>query len=119
MTVKPDWGFAMNFEAVPPASLTPDELAEYAGAYYSDEIDSVYNVKLDGGKLTLTRKKNDPLTLEPAFEDAFTTGPFFGLARFERDREGRITGFRLFAGRIRNFQFVKQVSDSGASRGNR
>lgn len=118
MTVKPETGFPMIFEAVPPASLTPAEMADYAGAYYSEEIDSVYTVKFDGSKLTLVRKKNDPMTLEPAFEDAFVTGPFFGVARFDRDSSGRITGFKLFAGRIRNFQFVKQISDNGA-RGNR
>jgi CubicO group peptidase (beta-lactamase class C family) len=114
MTVKPEAGFPMIFEAVPPASLTAAEMADYVGAYYSEEIDSVYTVKLDGGKLVLKRKKNDPMTLDPAFEDAFVTGQFFGIARFERDSSGRVTGFRLFAGRIRNFQFVKQVSDNGA-----
>lgn len=118
MTVKPEWGFAMHFEAVAPASLTPEEMAQYEGAYYSDEIDSVYNVKLDGGRLILTRKKNAPITLEPAFEDAFVTGPFFGVARFDRDRENRVTGFHLFSGRIRNFKFVRQISDNEA-RGNR
>lgn len=118
MTVKPESGITMIFEAVPPASLTPAEMNDYVGSYYSPEIDSVYNVKMDGGRLIMTRKKNDPITLDPAFEDAFVTAPSFGVIRFDRDQQSHITGFRLFAGRIRNFQFVKQVSDS-AARSNR
>ncbi len=87
---------------------TPAQLSEYAGAYYSEEIDSTYTIALDNERLTLRRKKYPAAVLQPIFKDAFTVSPGLGTLRIDRDEQGRIAGFTLFAGRIRNFRFVKK-----------
>ena len=96
----------ITMEAMPPADTT--KLNEYEGAYYSEEIDSTYRVTLKDGALTVTRKKAAPTPLTPMFRDAFGSPGILGMFRFTRDAQNRVNGFRLSAGRIRNFHFVKQ-----------
>ncbi|HEX4950326.1 MAG TPA: hypothetical protein VFZ34_26915, partial [Blastocatellia bacterium] len=97
----------MVFDAVPPADAA--QLSQFVGSYYSDEIDSTYRVTLKDDKLMLTRKKADPLTLQPVFRDAFATLSILGTVRFTRDAQNRVNGFTLHAGRIRSFKFIKRA----------
>jgi CubicO group peptidase (beta-lactamase class C family) len=98
----------INYEAVKSGVSAAEQLAEYAGAYYSDEIDSIYRIAVNEGKLTLVRKKFPPLTLQAAFMDGFTTGSLLGNIQFTRDQQQRVSGFIASGGRVRNFKFVKQ-----------
>jgi CubicO group peptidase (beta-lactamase class C family) len=97
------------YEAVNSAAPTVAQLAEYAGAYYSDEIDSTYRVAVEEGKLKLLRKKFPPVPLQAAFTDAFTTGSLLGTIKFTRDRQQHVIGFIASGGRIRNLRFEKQL----------
>ncbi len=108
LKIIPDGRKPVVFEAVEAASPTTTQLPEYAGAYYSAEIDSVYNVEVDGDKLVLKRKKYKPVSFLPAFKDAFTN-IVLGTVRFTRDNQNRINGFIASSGRIRNFRFSKQI----------
>jgi CubicO group peptidase (beta-lactamase class C family) len=96
----------IKMDAMPPADIS--KLSEYEGAYYSEEIDSMYRVALKDGNLVVTRKKAGPTQLTPRFRDAFGSPGILGVFRFTRDAQNRVNGFRLSAGRIRNFLFVKQ-----------
>jgi CubicO group peptidase (beta-lactamase class C family) len=96
----------MTMEAMLPADAS--RLSEYEGAYYSEEIDSTYRVALKDNHLVVTRKKAEPIQLTPRFRDAFSSPGILGVFRFTRDAQNRVNGFRLSAGRIRNFLFVKQ-----------
>jgi CubicO group peptidase (beta-lactamase class C family) len=97
------------FDAMPPANSTPAQLAEYAGSFYSGEIDAIYKVALKDDKLELTRKKAAAVILQPIFRDAFSTLSILGTIRFTRDAQNRVNGFILSSGRIRSFKFVKRV----------
>jgi hypothetical protein len=97
------------YEAVKAAAPTAEQLTEYAGAYYSDEIDSIYRIAVQDGKLTLLRKKFPPLTLQATFTDAFSSDSLLGIIRFTRDQHQRVNGFIADGGRVRNFKFVKQA----------
>lgn len=97
------------FEATEVVSPSSAQLAEYAGAYVSEEIDPVYRVTLEGEKLTLVRLKHKPDTLRPAVRDVFTGE--IGTVRFNRDPgNGHVSGFVLNTGRIQNFHFVKRAN---------
>ena len=96
----------MTMDAMPPADTS--KLSEYEGTYYSEEIDSTYRVTLKDGNLVVTRKKAGPTQLTPRFRDAFSSPGILGMFRFTRDAQNHVNGFRLSAGRIRNFLFVKQ-----------
>jgi len=106
LTLKLEGRKPITMDAMPPADTS--KLSEYEGAYYSEEIDSTYRVTLKDGALTVTRKKAAPTLLTPRFRDAFGSLGILGLFRFTRDAQNHVNGFRLSAGRIRNFHFVKQ-----------
>ncbi len=106
LTVNVEGRAPLIFAAVPPAETS--KLSEFEGMYYSEEIDSTYRITVNDGKLVVTRKKAGPIPLTPAFRDAFSSLSILGTFRFTRDAQHRVNGFRLSAGRIRNFRFVKQ-----------
>jgi CubicO group peptidase (beta-lactamase class C family) len=93
------------FEATEP--ISPEAgLAEYVGAYTSEEIDPMYRIVLSGEKLSLVRLKHKADTLRPAVRDVFTGE--IGTVRFVRDANAHVSGFVLNAGRIQNFHFTKR-----------
>jgi CubicO group peptidase (beta-lactamase class C family) len=101
-------GQPLVYEATEGASPSGAELADYAGAYVSAEIDPVYRIVLDGDKLSLVRLKHEAEILRPAVRDVFTGE--IGTVRFVRDANGHVAGFVLNAGRILNFRFTKRVN---------
>jgi CubicO group peptidase (beta-lactamase class C family) len=86
---------------------TGAEMADYAGQYVSEEIDPIYRIVLNDKSLMLMRLKNKPDQLRPRVRDVFSGE--IGTVRFTRDPNGRISGFILNAGRIRNFRFAKKT----------
>ena len=82
---------------------TAAELAEYAGQYLSDEIEPIYRMVVQDGRLFLERLKSRPAPLVPAIKDLFTN-PLANI-RFVRDAQGKVAGFILNRGRVLNFRF--------------
>jgi CubicO group peptidase (beta-lactamase class C family) len=101
-------GKSDSFEAASPFVPTGPELAEYAGAFVSEEIDPLYRIIVQEGNLTLARLKNKNDTLRPAVRDVFTGD--IGTVRFTRDANQHISGFILNAGRIQNFRFSRRTN---------
>ena len=103
-----DGGKPESYEAVTVFDPTAAQLAEYPGAFVSQEIDPIYRISIQDGKLTLDRLKHKPDTLRPAMRDVFVGD--IGTVRFTRDGNQHISGFILDAGRIRNFQFTRKAN---------
>ena len=96
------------YEAVAVFDPTAAQLAEYTGAFVSQEIDPVYRISLQDGKLALIRLKHKPDTLGPAMRDAFVGE--IGTLRFTRDANQQVSGFILDAGRVQNLQFTRKTN---------
>ena len=96
----------LSFERAPEFRPAAELLAEYAGEYRSPEMEPVYRLVAQGGKLVLKRLKARPEPLQPLAPDLFQVP--LGTLRFVRDPGGRVTGMLLNAGRVRNFRFAKQ-----------
>ena len=101
-------GKPQSYEAVAAFDPTAAQLAEYTGAFVSQEIDPVYRISLQDGKLTLLRLRHKPDTLWPAMRDAFVGE--IGTLRFTRDANQQVSGFILDAGRIQNLQFTRKTN---------
>ena len=86
--------------ARPPAA----ELATFAGTYTSDELGATYMITATDTALDFRTRTNRPVTLSPAYADAFT-GPF--LVEFTRDQGGRPSGLLISTGRARKIRFEK------------
>lgn len=102
---------AQVFDAATLATPTAAELAAYAGTYVSDELQTTYTLRVDGGRLLLQRRIGEPVALRPTVRDAFlTTGGGLGSVGlvFHRDSSGAVTGFSIQAGRVRNIGFIRR-----------
>jgi CubicO group peptidase (beta-lactamase class C family) len=102
-----DGGKPQIYESVTTVDPTAGQLAEYTGSFVSEEIDPVYRIALQDGKLGLLRLKHKPDTLRPATQDVFVGE--IGTVRFTRDGNQHISGFVLDAGRVQNFKFTKKT----------
>jgi CubicO group peptidase (beta-lactamase class C family) len=98
---------AETFVAVEAASPTPAQLADFAGTFYSEELDTTYRLAVEGEKLSLAQKGRPARALTPTTRDAFI-GSGGGMFEFQRDAQGRVTGFVVHAGRIRNVGFSRR-----------
>ncbi len=98
---------AETFVAVEPASPSVAQLAEFTGAYYSDELDTTYRFAVENEKLTVRQKGQEPRALTPTTRDAFI-GLGGGTFEFQRDAQGRVSGFLVQAGRIRGVTFTRR-----------
>jgi len=89
-----------------PPALTEDQLKEYAGTYYSEELDVFYAIVREDTSLVLQRKKFSDSTLRVREIDSFSSGSY--RINFIRNEENKITGFTITTGRVRNLRFDKK-----------
>jgi CubicO group peptidase (beta-lactamase class C family) len=94
-------------DAVKAATYIPEQLKEFTGTFFSEEIAGTCTISLQDDKLVLRRKNVDGETpLVGQFADAFSAAGTGGI-RFTRDTQNRVNGFLLTTGRVRNLRFVK------------
>ncbi len=103
------------YDRVETVAPTPEVLAQYAGRYYSPELDIYWKVEAGDNRLVAKRRKYVDSQLTPLFADAFSDDwmPLMGypttyLVVFERDKEGVISGLRVSGTRVRNLQFIRE-----------
>ena len=82
------------------------DLEDYAGRYFSEELETFYTVSVVDGELQLmNRRLEEPVTLSHGTGDAFTGGHPIATIEFERDENGSVTGFLAGNGRTRDVRF--------------
>lgn len=98
---------AFTHDSVESATYTSAQLNEFAGTYYSNEIDATYKIIVQGDTLVLERKNIDGVTpMIVQFSDAFSAAGT-GSIRITRNKKNRVTGFLLNTGRVRKLRFDK------------
>jgi len=95
-----------TYESFKLAKPTPAQLKEYAGDYYSDELQVTFHLALREGKLHFVHKNAPESPLQPTLKDKFTERGY--RINFIRDKEKKLTGFTLDAGRVKNLRFDKK-----------
>lgn len=98
-------------------SLSPAELAQFAGSFFSTELDATYRFAVQDAGLTVRVEQQPALAVAPVAEDEFrvefesrgwAASP--ALLEFERNSAGAVTGFSLSSGSERGLVFER---DSG------
>ena len=91
-----------------PPALTAEQLSEYAGDYYSEELDVTYRIVVEVGKL-LIKVRNAPRgSLSSQSKDEFgLLGATFSSVRND---QRHITDFVLSGGRAKGIQFVRKAN---------
>jgi hypothetical protein len=89
-----------------PWAPTAEELQEFTGRYFSEEIETFITITLPEETLIIFQRRLDEAPLTPGTEsDTFTGGGF--TFTFERDRNHQVIGFYLANGRTRDVRFEK------------
>ena len=89
-------------------TLAPDEMAEYTGRYYSNEIETTYTIVLKDDELLMQHYQlEDDLKLDPTNKDQFGSEMPIQTVEFVRSNDGEITGFNASNGRTRDVFFRK------------
>jgi Domain of unknown function (DUF3471) len=103
--VTPD-GDSTRLTEARPAGLTSARLADYTGTYVSDELDVQLTIAVREGKLVVQQRESPDAPLRAVYEDDFASP--VGSIRFSRNAAGRVTGFGIYNGRIRNVRFMRR-----------
>ncbi len=85
-----------------------EEMQEYTGRYFSEELQTFYTVGIEDSSLVLQHYRLDDMEMTPGDVDSFSAGFPIAEMAFIRDDEGRVTGFRASNGRTRDVLFEKE-----------
>ncbi len=88
-----------------PAGGPAAPLTDFAGEYRSPELGVTYRIEVQGQTLVLRSRPDGRQSFQPAYRDGFQNSG--QTLRFMRDPKGRVTGFRVFAGRARDVRFER------------
>jgi hypothetical protein len=99
-------GDTTRYEPVAATAPSASQLAAYAGSYWSDELETRYKVIVRDGGLVVQQRLGDETQLTPTFADGFTSQA--GAVVFSRDGAGKVSGFGIWAGRIRDVRFRRE-----------
>ncbi|MFV1987211.1 MAG: serine hydrolase domain-containing protein [Gemmatimonadota bacterium] len=95
----------LDDEQAPAWEPTVEDLAVFAGRYFSEELETFYTIVLEDETLVVHHRRLDDADLEVGEEDTFSGG---GLTfSFERDRNGKVIGFYIDNGRTRDVRFER------------
>jgi CubicO group peptidase (beta-lactamase class C family) len=84
-------------------------LEEYAGEYYSEELQTTYHLVVRNNTLIAAHLKNEDVILIPEDKDEFSSDLWwFRSIRFDRNANDEIVGFQMDGFRATNLKFVKR-----------
>ena len=111
LVIEPLTGPPEIWDRLPAFALASGEEREYAGSYFSDELDVLYHLEDNAGKLVLKRQKYPDQVLRPVIRDLFTcrlAPSLMGVIEFTRDSSGHVSGLSLTTARTRHLKFTRQ-----------
>lgn len=99
----------VSYTTYAPRKYDEDELAKFAGTYYSEELGTAYSLEARDGRLTAIHRRHGEVIFEPLKTDTFQGNRwYFRIIQFERNDAGDILGMRVSSGRVRDLWFQKQ-----------
>jgi len=102
-------GLEISMRRVDKTQLAEQDLAAYVGRYYSEELETFYEVAVEDGGLVLHHiEMSEPLAMQHSDGDEFSTElVFLNSIAFQRAGGGSVTGFTVSNGRTRGVLFTK------------
>ena len=88
---------------------TPQELMEFSGVYFNEEVSLSFDVEVRGNGLVIIPREEGEIRLTPDVKDHFTTAaPNLPAIIFQRDDEQRVTGFLIDSDPVRDLVFKRK-----------
>lgn len=84
------------------------DLWEYEGRYFSQELETFYVLRVEEDTLRIHHRRFGPVPLTHSRDETFTGAFPVTDIQFERDEEGRVSGFRAGNGRARDVWFERR-----------
>jgi hypothetical protein len=98
----------LNFARIEPFVPSLDQLREYTGTYYSEEIQATHRIVLEDGQLYAKYRSSPQAPLEPTQRDRFVLGA--ARIEFDRDAHGAVSGYGVWYDRSWNVRFARRVN---------
>ncbi|MFT3746622.1 MAG: serine hydrolase domain-containing protein [Pyrinomonadaceae bacterium] len=98
-------GSITRFVAETEWKLTPDDIKQFAGDWYSEEAQAGVSFTIEGGKPFIVNKPVIRMALQPVYKDHFVTPGY--IVWFTRDRSGKIERMHVGTGRMRDMWFER------------
>ena len=83
------------------------DLTSFAGRYFSEELETFYDLSVEGGQLVIRHRRFGPVALTHTSGDSFSATLPVSQVVFQRDAQGNLTGFEAGNGRARGIIFKK------------
>lgn len=90
-----------------PIQPDPSKLSTYAGTYYSEELGTEYKIDYVNTKLAMHHMRLGDFDIQPDVVEADVFSCGMGTLKFYSEN-GKVAGFRLSRGRVRNLKFVRR-----------
>lgn len=98
------------FESYTPVNYSKEELMQFTGTFYSEELSTSYTFIVKDGKLIAEHARSSDISMAPIKQDMFSGSSwFFRNIKFERDTKNKITGIKVSSSRVKNLYFEKQT----------
>jgi CubicO group peptidase (beta-lactamase class C family) len=91
-----------------PPTLTDEQMAEYIGTYHSEELDATCQIILKDSRLSIKQKNIIRGDLVAQAKDEFAL--LSAALSFVRNDQGKITGFTVNSGRVKDIQYVRKIN---------
>ncbi len=83
------------------------DLSRFAGRYFSEELETIYELSVEKGQLVIRHRRFGPAALTHTSGDNFTGTLPVSQVVFRRDALGNVTGFEAGNGRSRGIVFER------------
>jgi len=100
-------GTMETYDRVEKWTPNQEDLTSYKGDYWSDELETIYHLKVEDEKLTIQHRWLGDIILEPVTQDLFKTDRGYNV-NFVRNKEGDISGLSIYSGRTLNVFFQRK-----------
>ncbi|MEO0583908.1 MAG: hypothetical protein AAF135_16910, partial [Bacteroidota bacterium] len=109
MEVTVNNGNSIFFEAYTPADYSQEDLNDFVGDYFSDELDCFYRIRVKEETLILQRPRLEDIELKAFKNDVFLADLWYlREVRFVRDTEGRVDALLVSGERVNELAFSKR-----------
>jgi CubicO group peptidase (beta-lactamase class C family) len=89
--------------------FTPEQLQEFVGDYWSDEVRVAYRIEMRDGSLGVSQRSGAWVRLLPTGTDRFDADQGGAALGFTRNGSSEITELKVSGGRIRNVRFIRSA----------
>lgn len=100
-------GIIKTYHRARPATLNEDELKNFSGKFWSDEIGAVFHIDVKGEALMLSLAHLPARNLEFKYVDTDTFQGGRMILRFQRDKSGKIQSLEYSNPVLRNVKFMR------------